>query len=104
MGKRIGGGILALAGALLLSPSAGANRNFIADWTFSASGVASMRTLGDAECRAENGEIVGVPKTAARGWLIMDKPLQDLQLASDYRCTGGCAAGNLLPAQSSAEG
>lgn len=54
--------------------------------------------------RAENREIVGTPKTEQGGWLILDKPLQDVQFASIFRCTGGCRAGVMLRAQSTAEG
>jgi hypothetical protein len=60
--------------------------------------------LGDAQWRAENGEIVGIPKTTEGGWLILDKPLQDTQFASTFRCTGGSKAGVMLRAQSTPEG
>jgi Domain of Unknown Function (DUF1080)/FG-GAP-like repeat len=104
MWKKIGCGILAIAGAFLLLPRAGANKNFVPDWTFSGSSLASARTLGGAEWRAENGEIVGTPKTAEGGWLILDKPLQDVQFASTFRCTGGCRAGVMLRAKTTPEG
>ena len=44
------------------------------------------------------------PKTPEGGWLILDKPLQDVQFASTFRCTGGCRAGVMLRAQSTPEG
>lgn len=104
MWKQIGGGVLAAAGAFLLLPPAGANKNFVPDWTFRGSSLASARMLGGAEWKAVNGEIVGTPKTADGGWLILDKPLQDVQFASTFRCTGGCRAGVMLRAQSTPEG
>jgi Domain of Unknown Function (DUF1080)/FG-GAP-like repeat/FG-GAP repeat len=104
MWKQVGCGIMAVAGAILLLSPAQANKNFVPDWTFKGSSLTAFKTLGDAEWRAENGEIVGVPKSAAGGWLILDKPLQDTQFASTFRCTGGCRTGVMLRAQSSAEG
>ena len=86
MWKQIGCGILAVARAHVhLLPRAGANRNFVPDWTFQGSSLGSARTLGSAQWRAENGEIIGTPKTAEGGWLILDKPLQDVQFASNFR-------------------
>jgi hypothetical protein len=104
MWKKIGCGVLAIAGAFLLLPRAGANKNFVPDWTFKGSELGQFRILGGAEWRAENGEIVGTPKTPDGGWLILDKPLQDTQFASTYRCTGGCRTGVMLRTQSTPDG
>lgn len=103
MRKKVGGGILALAAFLLLRP-AGANKNFVADWTFKGSSLGPWKTLGNADWHAENGEIVGKPKTADGGWLILDTPLQDVQFASTYRCTGGCRTGVMLRTQMTEDG
>ena len=78
MWKQVSCGILALAGMGLLMRPASANRNFLPDWTFQGSSLGAWRTLGDANWRAENGEIVGTPRTPAGGWLILDRPLQDV--------------------------
>src|SRR5665213_2453995 len=102
--KQIGCGILVVAGVVLLLRPAAANRNFVPDWTFKGSSLGSFRTLGNAEWRAENGEIVGIPKTAEGGWLILDKPLQDVEFASTYRCTAGCKAGVMVRTQTTPEG
>jgi len=88
----------------LLLPRAGANKNFVPDWTFQGSSLGAARTLGNAGWRAENGEIVGTPKTAEGGWLIFDKPLQDVQFAATFRCAAGCRAGVMLRAQATPEG
>lgn len=98
MGKQINcSGIV--AGLLLSCLPLLANKNFVADWTFRGSSLRQFRTLGDADWHAENGEIVGVPRSAKGGWLILDKPLQDVQFATEYRCMGGCRAGVMLRAQ-----
>jgi hypothetical protein len=104
MWKRIACVSAVVAAMFLLLPRAGANKNFVPDWTFQGSSLAAARTLGNASWRAENGEIVGTPKTAEGGWLILDKPLQDVQLASTFRCAAGCRAGVMLRVQSTPEG
>jgi hypothetical protein len=104
MWKQIGCGILTVAGICLLMCPAAANKNFVPDWTFKGSSLGTWRTLGDADWRAENGEIVGTPRTAAGGWLILDQPLQDVEFASTYRCTGGCRAGLMVRSQSATDG
>ena len=64
MWKRIGCGIVAAAGALLMLPPAGANKNFVPDWTFKGSSLgvgahARQRRLARGERRnrghAEDG-------------------------------------------------
>jgi len=104
MWKRIACAAVAIAATCLMLPRAGANKNFVPDWTFQGSSLGAARTIGNADWRAENGEIVGTPKTAEGGWLIFDKPLQDVQFASTFRCTGGCRAGVMLRTKSTPEG
>ena len=41
----------------------GANGNFVPDWTFKGSALTEWQPLGQADWRAENGEIVGTPAT-----------------------------------------
>ncbi len=104
MRKKIVCGTVFAAGIVLLMRPARANRNFVPDWTFKSSSLAKFRTIGDADWRAENGEIVGKPRTPAGGWLILDKPLEDVEFASTYRCTGGCRTGVMVRTQSTPEG
>ena len=47
------------------------------------------------------GKSSELPRPPDGGWLILDKPFQDVQFASTYRCTGGCRAGVMLRAQKS---
>ena len=104
MRKKICGATVALAGAVLLITPSIANKNFVPDWTFKGSSLAQFRTLGGADWRAENGEIIGTPKTAEGGWLILNTPLQDLVFASTFRCTGDCKAGVMLRTQATPQG
>src|SRR6476660_5611855 len=98
---------IALVSMLVLSSASSllvANRNFVPDWTFKGSSVNGLRTLGHAEWKAANGEIVGTPTSADGGWLFLDKTLQDVQLAANVRCTADCLAGVLLRAEQTPTG
>lgn len=104
MRKHVLCGIAAAVGIGLLIRPAAANKNFVPDWTFKGSSLSSFRMLGEADWRAENGEIVGTPRSAAGGWLIMDRPLQDVEFATTLRCTGGCKTGVMMRTQATADG
>src|SRR3954453_22581292 len=104
MRKHVLCGIAAAVGIGLLIRPAAANKNFVPDWTFKGSSLSSFRMLGEADWRAENGEIVGATRSAAGGWLIMDSPLQDVEFATTVRCTGGCKTGVMMRTQSTADG
>ena len=67
--------------AALLAPLS-ANRNFAPDWTFRGSALTEWQVMGQAEWKADNGEIVGTPKTADGGWLVLNKSYQDVQFAT----------------------
>jgi hypothetical protein len=47
-----------------------APRTFKPDFTFSGNSLAGWPTLGQAEWKAQSGEIIGTPKSAAGGWLL----------------------------------
>jgi hypothetical protein len=104
MWKQVACASVAVGAMFVILPRAVANKNFVPDWTFQGSSLRSARVVGNTEWRAENGEIVGAPKTAEGGWLILDQPLQDVQFAASFRCTSGCRAGVMLRAQSTSEG
>jgi hypothetical protein len=101
--RRTVGLIAAIAGALLLLSPAEANKNF-------APIGSSTALLSDRGARwvtrtgAENGEIIGTSRCADGGWLFLDKPFQDVQFASTFRCSDDCRAGAILRAQMTAEG
>jgi len=90
--------VLALAFARGI-PVAGAHANFIPDWTFKGPTLAGWKPAGEADWRVENGEIVGVPRTADGGWLLLDQSFQDVQLAASVRCEAACKPGLLLRAE-----
>ena len=97
--------IAAAIATVFALPSVMATRsNFVPDWTFKGSTLDGWRGLGQAEWKAANGVLVGTPKSPEGGWLVLDKPLQDLQFGFDVQCTGGCKTGVLLRAEKTADG
>lgn len=78
--------------------------DFKADATFTGSSLAGWQVIGQADWQAQNGELVGRPKTEAGGWLMMDKPLQDLQFFANVRCDDPCRTGVLVRAEKTPDG
>ena len=96
----------ALAGVLLATLGVGAQNppDFQADGRFTGSSLNGWRTVGPATWKAENGELVGRATDSAGGWLLMDKPLQDVQFFANLKCAGPCKAGVLLRGEKQADG
>jgi hypothetical protein len=78
--------------------------DFIPDGRVTGSSLAGWRTVGQADWKAQNGELIGRATGEAGGWLMMEKPLQDLQFFANLRCAGACRAGVLLRAEKTADG
>jgi hypothetical protein len=76
-----------------------AGPTFRPDVVFSGNSLTGWTPLGQADWRAENGEIIGTPRSPEGGWLVLDKSYQDVAFFSDLTCTGGCQAGVLLRAE-----
>lgn len=89
---------------LSLSRAQGAPRTFLPDYRFSGSSLDGFRTVGQADWKAQNGEIVGTPRSAAGGWLLLDRSWQDLGFLANFRCSGGCSTGVLFRAEKTSEG
>ena len=100
---------LSLAGiatlGMVLAVHASGPANFKPDGMVTGSTLAGWHVVGDAEWKAQDGELVGKAKAGTNGgWLVMDKSFQDVQLFTNYRCTGACTSGVLLRAQKTADG
>jgi hypothetical protein len=96
--------IAALA-ALLLLPVFAAGPTFVPDTTFKGSTLTGWHVLGQADWKAQNGEIVGTPKAGGDGgWLVLDRSYQDVGFYALFRCTGGCRTGVLVRAEKTADG
>src|SRR5260370_5566969 len=73
--------ICVLASAILA-----ASKNFIPDVTFNGSALTGWHTLGQADWRADHGEIVGTPKGGSGGWLMLHTRYQDGEFFPSFRC------------------
>ena len=81
-----------------------AGPTFRPDFVFRGSSLTGWTPMGDADWKARDGEIVGTPRRAGGGWLVLDKSFQDVALFSNVTCTGGCKTGVLLRAEKTATG
>jgi hypothetical protein len=78
---------------------------FRADYRFSGSSLSAFKPFGQADWKVENGEIVGTPKDAAGGWLLVDaRSFQDTQVYASVKCAAPCKAGFLMRAEKTADG
>src|SRR6266568_7497578 len=90
--------------ALVLTSLSAAGPSFAPDSTFKGSSLSGWQPLGQAEWRAQNGEISGTPKSAAGGWLVLGRSCQDVAFYASFRCTGECRTGILLRAEKTSTG
>jgi hypothetical protein len=102
MSRRIPAAVI-VSSALVWSLNA-AGPTFRPDVVFKGSTLTGWTPRGDADWKAQNGEIIGTPKQPGGGWLILDKSFQDVALFSNVTCSGGCKTGVLLRAEKTPEG
>src|SRR6188472_422144 len=81
--------------AALLSAQGPASE-FTPDTTFSGSSLNGWTTLGAVDWQAQSGEIVGRPRSAEGGWLVLGKSYQDVNFYTRFRCSRPCQAGVLF--------
>ena len=105
--KRLGLALL-VGAAGLAAGAAGAPspvRDYVPDYVFSGSQLSGWTPVGDVAWKAENGEIVATPRAGGTGgWLVFNKPLQDMAAFTQFKCADPCRAGLLLRAERTAEG
>src|ERR1700691_887268 len=78
--------------------------SFHPDVTFQGSELKAWHIYGQAEWSAENGELLGKPKQAGGGWLMLDHSYQDVGVYAEFKCTGGCETGVLFRAEKTPDG
>lgn len=81
-----------------------AGPTFRADTIFTGSSLSGWHTLGQADWKAQNGEITGAPKQPSGGWLVLDQSFQDIGFYANVTCNGGCKTGILVRAEKTANG
>jgi hypothetical protein len=101
--QRMLGLLLVLSAGGVVSTLA-AGPTFRPDVVFSGSALTGWSPMGAADWRAQNGEIVGTPKSPGGGFLVLNRSYQDVALFTNLTCTGGCKAGVLLRAEKTANG
>ena len=97
-------GLIAVFAALVTVPLSGTRGMFVPDWTFKGNTLTGWHVLGSADWKAVDGELVGTPKSADGGWIVLDKSFQDVEFGADFKCTGGCRTGVLLRAEKTPTG
>jgi Domain of Unknown Function (DUF1080) len=80
-----------------------ASQNFRPDVIFKGSSLTGWHKLGQADWRADNGEIIAPPKESG-GWLMLDKGYHDIAFYASFLCVGACQTGVLLRAEKIAGG
>jgi Domain of Unknown Function (DUF1080) len=79
--------------------------SFIPDGSLRGSTLAGWHTLGQADWRADQGEITGkVTGAGGSGWLVLDRSFQDTGLYVSFQCIGPCDTGVLLRMRQTADG
>jgi hypothetical protein len=96
--------IAAVVVCLIASAIFAQNQNYVPDVTFTGSALTGWHTLGDADWRADHGQVSATPKRETGGWLVLDHGYQDVEFSAAIRCTGACKAGILLRAEKTAQG
>ncbi len=104
MSKKLAFGMTAVAALLMAALFAAVPSNFVPEWTFQGSSLKGWHVLGQADWRAEKGELIGTPKSASGGWLVLDRSYQDIGFFASFRCAGSCRTGVLLRAQKTETG
>lgn len=88
--------------AVMFLPVLQANSTFVPDSVFKGSSLTGWSVVGQANWRAQNGELVGTAKEG--GWLVLDRSYQDVALHAYFKCGVGCKTGVLLRAEKTADG
>ena len=96
--------LTALLCGLLAWTTYAAGPTFRPDAVFRGSALTGWTPLGQADWRAQNGEIVGTPKQPGGGWLVLNKSYQDVAVYTNVTCAAGCKAGVLLRAEKTPDG
>ena len=70
--------VIAITGLLLLGPVFAVGPSFIPDGTVKGSSLTGWHVLGQADWKAQNGEIIGTVKPGGSGgWLVLDRSYQE---------------------------
>jgi hypothetical protein len=96
--------VSATAAGIVAAAIAAVPTSFVPDTVFKSTTLAGWHTLGQADWKVENGEIVGTPKSPAGGWLVLDKSYQDVGFFASFRCAEGCKTSVLFHLEKASDG
>ena len=75
---RRGLSVTVMLAVLVIASMNAAGPTFRPDVVFKGSALTGWTPLGQADWRAQNGEIIGTPKQPGGGWLVLNKSYQDV--------------------------
>ena len=93
-----------IAGLAVVAAAQGPASDFQPDSTFQGSALTGWRAMGDADWKAENGEITGSARSGRGGWLVLEKAYQDVDFFAQFRCAAGCQTGIVFRLEKTADG
>jgi hypothetical protein len=96
--------VVAVAVGILGNTAYADGPNFAGGEKFAGSSLKGWTSLGAAQWKVENGEIVGTPTQDSGGWLLLDKSYSNLAVYANLQCGEGCKPGLLLRAEKTPEG
>lgn len=96
--------ISATAAGIVAAAIAAVPPSFVPDTVVKSTTLAGWHTIGQADWKVENGEIVGTPTSAAGGWLVLDKAYQDVGFFASFRCDEGCKTGVVFRLEKASDG
>ena len=70
--------------------------SFVPDDSFTGSSLTHWQQLGTASWHARQGEVTATVKPGGSGWLLMDRPYQDVGFHALFKCSPGSEAGLLF--------
>src|SRR5687767_12098368 len=94
----------AVAALLAVGVRADDPPDFKPDARYTGSSFNGWKMLGQAEWKAQNGEIAGKPTAESGGWLMGLPALQDVLFFANVKCDGKCRTGVLLRAEPTTDG
>lgn len=104
--KWIGWTALAAAGsAFTVAAAASPAKDWSPDYLYSGAVLDGWTAVGDVTWSVRDGEIVARPRpNGTGGWLVLDRPLQDVAAFAEFRCAAPCRAGVLMRLERTADG
>jgi hypothetical protein len=82
-----------------------AGPTFRPDFRLAGNSLSAFKPLGAADWKIQNGEIIGTPKSAAGGWLLLNgKEFQDTQIYANVKAAPGSKVGILMRAEKTPDG